>query len=163
MLIHSSVWYCIHKRSSFNSRPRHRYLHCVSPPTRTVSVKVYPLSVILRTVSDVMSCHAMSCHVMSCHVLSCHVMSCHVMSCHVMSCHVMSCHVMSCHVMSWITWLVANLLPRRSRSVPGYSVRHLLWTRCHWNSFSPCTSVSPCHFQLTNAPYSYIIDLGAMP
>jgi len=100
MLIHSSVWYCIHKRSSFNSRPRHRYLHCVSPPTRTVSVKVYPLSVILRTVSDVMSCHAMSCHVMSCHVMSCPVMSCHVMSCHVMSCHVMSCHVMSCHVMS---------------------------------------------------------------
>jgi len=90
---------------------------CVSPPTRTVSGKVHPLSVILRSVSD---------------------------------------------AMSWIIWLVANLSPRRSRSVPGYSVRHLLWTRWHWNSFSPCTSFSPCHFQSTNAPNSYVIDLRPM-
>ena len=64
--------------------------------------------------------------------------------------------------MSWIIWLVANLSPRRSRSVPGYSVRHLLWIRWHWNRFSPRTSVSPRHFQSTNASYSYVIDLRPM-
>jgi len=109
------LWYCIHKRSSFNYTPRHRYLH--SPPTRTVSDKVHPLSVILRSVSD---------------------------------------------SMSWIIWLAASLSPRRSRSVPDYTVRHLLWTSWQWNRFSPCTSVSPCHFQSTNTPYSYVIDLRPM-
>jgi len=80
---------------------------CVSPPTRTVSGKVHPLSIILQSLSD---------------------------------------------VTSWIIWLVASPSPRRSRSVPGYSGRHLLWTRWHRGRFFPLYFSFPLSFSINQCP-----------
>jgi len=41
-------------------------------------------------------------------------------------------------------------------SIPGHSTWDLCFTKCHCDSFSPITSVFPCQYHFTNAPYPFI-------